>query len=404
MEGPTKTLYKNHLIKFHKAFGKQIEDEFGLKWIEGGIIPNYSRDEPSFYAYRRATLEEARALVLAVIFKLSEAVQSDPEMLSYLNKSSFTLDFLGVDIIFESSNNQSYDDGSIDRVHSYYSKDDISGIKKLQLEYEATDPFADYSDYKNSVNWRMKESFEDAVKLNAISTIANPAIHYPKEFEDELNQILTSFKDEMKGYSLYFRSIGWMKAGNPTSEITEIRTKCTYYYPIEFQEARELMLLTAEKLLSALNNSETLKPFLKNYPFSTSGIKLKMLFRKSKHLVGDVTYSDGSLESAVLSENTITYYKPNKTSVDKAIYAIESVQEAQQIFENSPPVSLFQKAIKQIIHFILDSIYFLKLVFIYFFFFVLFMIASGVGVIIIAFFLLLKIIRRYKLSKHSKHE
>lgn len=404
MEGPTKAQYKNHLVEFQRDFGKKIEDEFGLKWIEGGIIPNYSRDEPSFYAYRRATLEEARAIALAVIFKLNEAVQADPQMLSYLNKSSLIPNRLGVDILFQPSNNESYDDGSIDSVHSYYSKDEISGTKKLELHYKATDPFEDFSDFKSSVYWRMEESFEDAVKLNAMSTVVNPSIHNPKEFENELNQILTSFKKEMKGYSLCFRSIGWMKDGNATSEITEIRTKSTYYYPIEFQEARALMLLTAEKLLSALNNSETLKPFLKNYPFSTGGINLKMLFRESKHLVGDVTNSDGSLESAVLSENTITYYKPNKTSGGKAIYAVESVQEARKAFESTPPPSLFQKAIKKLMHLILDSIYFLELVFIYFFFFMLYIIISCAWVLIIAFFLLVRIFRKYRLSKHAKHE
>lgn len=28
--------YKNYLNEFHRVFGKQMENEFGLKWIEGG--------------------------------------------------------------------------------------------------------------------------------------------------------------------------------------------------------------------------------------------------------------------------------------------------------------------------------------------------------------------------------
>lgn len=78
---------KNHVKEFQRAFGKQIESEFGLKWVEGGFTHNFSNDKPEFYAYRRATLEEARSLVLAVILRLSEAVHADPIMLSYLNKS-----------------------------------------------------------------------------------------------------------------------------------------------------------------------------------------------------------------------------------------------------------------------------------------------------------------------------
>jgi hypothetical protein len=139
----TEVQYKNHIKEFQRAFGKQIEKEFGLKWVEGGFIHDFSRVEPEFYAYRRATLEEARALVLTVIFKLSEAVQADPIMLSYLNKLSITPDFLGLDISFVYSHNWSYDDGSIDSVYSYYSKGNTNDVKKLHLRYDATDQFSD---------------------------------------------------------------------------------------------------------------------------------------------------------------------------------------------------------------------------------------------------------------------
>lgn len=405
MEGFTETQYKTHLMEFQRDFGMKIEAEFGLKWIEGGIIPNYSRDEPSFYAYRRATLEEARALVLAVIFKLAAAVQSDPQMLSYLNESSLISNFLGVDIIFKPSRNEKYDDGSIDSVHSYYCRDDVNGTQKLQLRYDATDPFEDFSDYKSNSYWRMEESFEDAVKLNAVSTVVNPSFHNPKAFEDELNQILASFTEDMKKYGLYFRSIGWMKDGNSFSEISEIRAKCTYYYPSDLEESRALMLLTIEKLLYALNNSQSLKPYLKEYPFSADKIKLRMLFRKSKHLVGDAPYNDGSLESAVLRENSISYYYQKPMDIgpgeyERALYSSELLQEAKKTFETTPPLSLFQKALKELTHFLLDSIYSIKLLFIYLIFFVLFMIASGFGVLAVAIVLLFTIFRRYRLTRH----
>lgn len=396
----TETEYKNYIKEFHKAFGKQIESEFGLKWAEGGFTHNFSSVEPEFYAYRRATLEEARTLVSAVILKLSEAVQADPIMLSYLNKLSLAPDFLGADISFVYSHNWGYDDGSIDSVYSYYSKGDASDIKKLHLRYDATDPFSDISDFKNIVYWKFEESFEDALKLNTVSTIINPAIHNPKQFEDELNKILTSFKEEMKEkHSLFFRSIGWMVAGNSTSEISEIRTKCTYRYPTDCQEARALMLMTTEKLLAALNNNEILKPYLKDYPFSAKDVNLRMLFRKEKYFVGDVPYYDGSMESSVLSGNTITYYHhiPNARDSnmhDRIIYAKETYQEAQEIFEKTPPLSLFKKVWKGIKNFISTSIHYLELAVIVFFMFLLFMITSGGWLFIIPVIIFLILRRR----------
>jgi len=399
----TETQYKNHIKEFQRVFGKQIEEEFGLKWVEGGFTHNSSSDEPEFYAYRRATLEEARALVLAVIFKLSEAVHADPIMLSYLNKSSLTPDFLGVDISFVYSHNWSYDDGSIDSVYSYYSKGDISGVKELHLRYDATDPFSDISDFKNIVYYKIEESFEDAVKLNAVTTIINPGIHNPKQFEDELNQILTSFEEEMKEkHSLFFRSIGWMVAGNSASEISEIRTKCTYRYPVDCQEARALMLMTTEKLLATLNNNEILKPYLKEYPFSASGVKLRMLFRKEKYFVGDVPYYDGSMESAVLSGNTITYYHhiPNikdSNMHDRVVYTEETYQEAQKTFEKTPPLTLFKRVSKGVKNFISNSIHYLELAVIVFFMFLLLMITTG-GWIFIIPIIIFFILRRRRSS------
>jgi len=356
----TKTEYKNYVREFQRVFGKQIEKEFDIKWAEGGFTYHSYKDEPQFFAYRRATREEARALVLAVVFKLREAVQADPIMLSYLNKSSTIPDFLGVDISFVYGHTWSYDDGSIDSVYSYYSKGDTSDVKKLHLRYELKDPFSDYSDPKSNVHCESYESLEDAIKLNALNTAINPFIHNLKEFEDELNKTLTSFEKEMKKkYKLYFRSFGWMVAGKATSDISEIRTKCTYYYSADCQKARALMLMATNKLLAALNNNEKLKPYLKSDSLSSNDIKLRILFREQKFWVGDVPYHDGTIESAVLDEDVITYYH-HIPSVrhpdfdDRVVYAKESYQQAQKIFENTPQPSLFNKVIKKIRNFLLN--------------------------------------------------
>lgn len=389
LEEFTETQYKNHIKEFHKAFGKQMESEFNLKWVEGGFVHNFSNDQPEFYAYRRATLEEARTLVLVLIHKLSLAIREDPIMLSYLNKLSLTPDAMGVNIQFAYSHNWSYNDGSIDSVYSYHSKEDTNSVKKLYFEYTSTDPFGDFSTHDNSVYTRIEESFDDATKLNAATAITNPAIHQTAEFEDELIQILASFETEMKKkYGLRFRSSGWMVAGKPTANISEIRTKCTYLHSADNLEARELILLAAEDLLNILNNSEALRPYLEEYPFPARRLKLRMLFRKEKYFVGDVPYYDESMESAVLSDGIITYYHhiqnaKDSNMHDRVVYAKESYQEAQKIFENTPPPTLFKKASKGIKNFISSIIHFLDLAVIVFFMFLLLMVTTGGWLLII---------------------
>lgn len=402
----TETQYKSHIKEFQRTFGKQMESEFNLKWVEGGFVHNFSNDQPEFYAYRRATLEEARTLVLVLIHKLSLAIREDPIMLSYLNKLSLTPDNMGVNIQFAYLHNWSYDDGSIDSVYSYHSKEDTNSIKKLYFQYTSTDPFGDFSTHDNSVYTRIEESFEDATKLNAAIAITNPAIHQTARFEDELIQILASFETEMKKkYGLRFRSSGWMIAGKPTTNISEIRTKCTSLHSADNREARELILLAAEDLLNTLNNSEALRPYLEEYPFLARRLKLRMLFRKEKYFVGDVPYYDESMESAVLSDDIITYYHhitnaKDSNMHDRVIYAQESYQEAQKTFENTPPPTLFKKTTKGIKNFIFSSIHFLELAVIVFFMFLLLMVTTGGWLFIIPviiFFILRR--RRSPLQK-----
>jgi hypothetical protein len=37
----TDTQYKNHIKEFQRVFGKQIEEEFSLKWVEGGLYTQF---------------------------------------------------------------------------------------------------------------------------------------------------------------------------------------------------------------------------------------------------------------------------------------------------------------------------------------------------------------------------
>lgn len=356
--------HKGYIEEFYNAFGKQMEKKFNLKWIEKGILHNFSSNGIEFYAYRRATLDEARALELSMLDELARAIQEDPKMLSIAPES------IGIDISFVYLQNWKYDDGSINNVYSTYIKRNKNESQKSNLKYITTDPFDDYSVRKDEGTFssHFEESFEEAVKLNALASNVNPAIHEGTSFEDELNKILASFAKKMKErHSLRIKSIGWMIAGKATPDITEIRIKCMHLYSVDCQEARALILLVAEKLLTILNNNKTLRPFLNEHPFPASRLKLRMLFRKSKYFAGDVPYYDGSMESAVLSENMITYYHHTLKAHNRVAYAKESYQEAQKIFENASSPIMFEKVAKWVKIFILNFIDCVELIFILFF-------------------------------------
>ena len=44
----TETQYKNHIKEFQRAFGKQMESEFNLKWVEGGFVHNFSKSAQNY--------------------------------------------------------------------------------------------------------------------------------------------------------------------------------------------------------------------------------------------------------------------------------------------------------------------------------------------------------------------
>ncbi|MEI8125937.1 MAG: hypothetical protein WCG42_09285 [Parachlamydiaceae bacterium] len=401
-EDATDEQYESYIKEFQNVFRKEMEREFNLTWTGGDFPHRFSPHSIIFYTYRRATLEEARALELSVLNRLAEKIRADPNMLSYLNRKSLSVESIGVDIHFAYLYHWSYYDGSIESIYSSYSKRD----KKRYLQYTTTDPFSDSSalDYK-AFGTRFDESYEDAVKLNATISTVNTAIHQPTEFEDELNQILTSFEKKMKEkHGLRFQSSGWMSAGKATSDISEIRAKCMYLYPVDCQEARALMLLATEELLSSLNTSATLRPYLKEYPFTASRLKLRMLFQKEKFLVGYVHYYDGSMESAVLNENVITYYHhipsikdPNLH--DRVVYAKETYQEAQKAFENAPPQTLFEKISKWINKFTVNVGYFRNFAIFVILSALVFLISTNAWIWVILAIIIFIVLRRCRLSR-----
>jgi hypothetical protein len=159
--------YKSYINEFQSVFSKQMERKFNLTWIEGGFLGNFSIDTIEFYAYRRATLDEARALMLTIMNELAEAIHANPKILSYLNMLSLTPESIRIYIKFANSNDWSYNDGSIDDVYSTYSKEGTNDFQERYLQYSTTDPFNDHN-----------ETLVLVLK-NPLKTLSNLMLQYP---------------------------------------------------------------------------------------------------------------------------------------------------------------------------------------------------------------------------------
>lgn len=341
--------YEQHNIymdEIERSFAEQMEKELNLRWMKAHELNriedsgNIEKMAIEFYAYRRATIEEARALELLIINKFLKAINSHEKIRPYLKERPFTVKHVGISIKFVKANGWEYGDGSVNSVYNNYE----ALTSQNQLRYYSTDP-------SGSSSIPFEETYEEAVRINMVSPIKNPAVHETTEKEEEMNLLLTSFKQEMSTeYYLSCWSIGWPWTidGKTINDIEEISSKFTSFHPVTQEEARELIVLATEKLLKIINNNETLRPYLKEYPFPANRVKMRICFRNNRY----GTFHEGSMEDVTLEGDEISYFQRIPSSeenkeeklilTETIVFASEPYQEAVKIVENTPPPSIQQ--------------------------------------------------------------
>lgn len=274
--------YEAYVNALSQSFAKEMKEELNLEWIQwGGIFRDYLKEGMDFYAERRASLEEARALELAVLNRFSEKSQLSPESLH-------------VSIEFRHPKS----DGSIEKVQIFW--------WDRVLHYTSSES--------------LQESYDEAVRLNKENPIEDLRFHQRSPLEEELDRRLEAFAEEMeKNHSIHFKTLGWRVPGKKS---TRIRASCQISSHASVEEAREQVLFIADKLLSAVN-----------IPLKSSDITLEVAFRKYKHFVGHVPYYDGSVDTVTLSNDKLIYthqaLREDWGDIhEEVVFAEETYQEA----------------------------------------------------------------------------
>lgn len=325
--------YDVYVDEIMRSVARQMEKELHLVWTGDSGMMHEQVEEigMKFNAYRRATIEEARALELHVINKLVQAINSHEKIQPYLEERPFTYKRVQVSISFKGENG-SYSDGTVAHVSN---APDFAVIEnRNKLFYDSNDPLD--QNYDMEIH---SEHYEEAERLVKASPRQDLLVHHTTEQEKAIDQLLINFTEEMWETCGLSR---WSIGGKMTHGIEEIGAKFTAFYPATQESARELQVFATEKLLKAINNNEKLKPFLKEYPFPASRIKMRICFRDKKYL----NYSDGSMESIAFDGNEITYYHdliiPRKTVEPKyfpvrtEVLAKETYSEALKVVQNIP--------------------------------------------------------------------
>ena len=100
-----------------------------------------------------------------------------------------------------------------------------------------------------------------------------------------------------------------------------------YDHELTIEEGRELVVYCVEKYLSAINSNEQIRPYLKNYPFRSENIEIRIFLYKPGHQ--DVPI--GALSVVGAYTGTLAYKTREEESISLKRVHEETYQEALEI-------------------------------------------------------------------------
>ncbi len=284
----------------------------------------------SFYTERRASIEEARELLVRATEKFAKAINADENIRPYLAEYPFPPSRVQLSISFEvSGKDEYYADGtvsSISQVHNtiyYYTKEPLRSPKNH-------DPF-------------LTEPYPDALKIVQSSKLTNAevCIHTPKPYEAELDQFIASLSKKIKKK---WGVVGVSMGGNMREGIEDFAFLLQRYKRVKLEEARRLEVEITEMLVEQINGNEKLRPYMKHYPYTPSQVRVKIEFQPDPYF----GFTDGSLCSVSQENNKLQYYvshveKGNGWLLGPFFLSEEPYDEAQRLILQKPKSSFLRR-------------------------------------------------------------
>ena len=328
--------YSSYISDIINSFLKQMKVELGIQCSGDGRI----RDEDvevillKFIAYRRATIDEARALILFTMDKFLEAINAHEKIQPFLAEKPFCLRNISLSIHFEGANGI-YSDGSVASIKLTPNKS--SHIGDYTITYSRSDPiFAPYIHI-------LSETSEEALKNAKAAALSFPYAHQTTALEAAMDEIFLEYSSKVwiqRG--LECRNIG----GKMNNGVEEIGAVFYLVHSVSQEQAREIAVYIVETLLEMLNQHENIRPYLNPYPFQPQKLKFELEFTNYKY----TPHREGI--SKVILDNDLSYFKEMRVFCGNEVVEAwahstdlvhqESYIESLEIV-NSTPFSLLKK-------------------------------------------------------------
>lgn len=281
-----------------KNFYKEMKGVGGLNLVFNGdssqVRTKIEEIRLTFQACRRATLEEARALHLYMMDRLALLINSHEKIQPFLEESPFSYKRISISISFIGPLGTP-SDGTIARVSSI-SELAIGPENRNRIFYRTEEPFTGDSITLHT------ELYEEAKAVALVENLAYPFEHQLTDIECIMDKVLCKYLNDLTPQRLECWNIGGKTVDN---HIEEIGARFyALYRRASQEEARKFELMLVEKLLKEVNNNTAIRPYLSEYPFPASRLKIRL------HFVGDkyMEYKDGSIGCLTLKENELSYY------------------------------------------------------------------------------------------------
>jgi len=281
--------YEQYVNEIVRSFAEEMKKEFDLNCTgDGGrMSKDVEEIEIIFKTNRQATIVEARELEVLITEKFVKAINAHEKIKPFLREFPFPASRAIVSISFDPLNNMQYPDGNVS--HVFQGRGDI-------VYYAATDPFVGYSNRRPLI----EEPYDEALKIVKSLPLKNPLVHEAKEHDVLIERLYSDFAKEMrKEQKLQFCYLG----GTMPNKIEEFSVKFNAYKKSTIEQARKMEVIAVERLLKMINENEKLKPYLIEYPFTASRIKMRISF-VDKH---NYSYDEG-LEQVDVIGNEICYF------------------------------------------------------------------------------------------------
>ncbi len=182
----TTVSYLQYVDEITNDFVKEMENETGLSCRgSGGSMPyDVEEFDIMLVGYRRATQEEARALMVTAIQKLLKKINEHEKIRPFLREYPFTESRASISIAFQTNHGRRYLDGSIALAFNARNKIFYERAEKQLVKYSATINCATgkidspaYEKVQEKLVRITDETYEEAVKIVADS----PAIAMAKK-------------------------------------------------------------------------------------------------------------------------------------------------------------------------------------------------------------------------------